>query len=568
VSDRPVPEGGAPADGGAARAAEPVLLAVDDDPRVLRAVARDLRSHYAGRFRVVRADSGESALEALRELKVRGTPVALVLSDQRMPGMGGIELLGHGRELFPDAKVVLLTAYADTDVAIEAINRVRLDYYILKPWDPPEEQLYPVLDDLLEDWQASVPPSFDGVRVVGHRFSPEAFALRDFLARNQVPYRWIDVEQDADAGKVLAATEGERLRLPVVVAGDERLSAPTVAEVARLVGIGSTTETRSWELLIVGAGPAGLAAAVYGASEGLSTGLVEREAPGGQAGQSSRIENYLGFPSGLSGSDLARRALTQATRFGAERVAPAEVTGLEVREPYRLLQLADGGELSCSALVVASGVTYRRLGAPGVEALAGRGVFYGSARTEAPECEGQDVVVVGGANSAGQAAVYFSGYARRVFLVVRAASLDVGMSSYLVDQLGGLGNVVVRTRSEVAEAIGDGHLEAVVLRDLDSGGTEELGAASMFVFIGAEPHTDWLSGTVARDERGFVLTGADVGGRIRTPAGVERDRYLLESSVPGVFAVGDVRARSVKRVASAVGEGSIAVQFIHEYLAL
>jgi len=535
---------------------------------VLRAVARDLRSHYAGRFRVVRADSGESALEALRELKVRGTPVALVLSDQRMPGMGGIELLGHGRELFPDAKVVLLTAYADTDVAIEAINRVRLDYYILKPWDPPEEQLYPVLDDLLEDWQASVPPSFDGVRVVGHRFSPEAFALRDFLARNQVPYRWIDVEQDADAGKVLAATEGERLRLPVVVAGDERLSAPTVAEVARLVGIGSTTETRSWELLIVGAGPAGLAAAVYGASEGLSTGLVEREAPGGQAGQSSRIENYLGFPSGLSGSDLARRALTQATRFGAELVAPAEVTGLEVREPYRLLQLADGGELSCSALVVASGVTYRRLGAPGVEALAGRGVFYGSARTEAPECEGQDVVVVGGANSAGQAAVYFSGYARRVFLVVRAASLDVGMSSYLVDQLGGLGNVVVRTRSEVAEAIGDGHLEAVVLRDLDSGGTEELGAASMFVFIGAEPHTDWLSGTVARDERGFVLTGADVGGRIRTPAGVERDRYLLESSVPGVFAVGDVRARSVKRVASAVGEGSIAVQFIHEYLAL
>jgi thioredoxin reductase (NADPH) len=568
VSDRPVPEGGAPADGGAARAAEPVLLAVDDDPRVLRAVARDLRSHYAGRFRVVRADSGESALEALRELKVRGTPVALVLSDQRMPGMGGIELLGHGRELFPDAKVVLLTAYADTDVAIEAINRVRLDYYILKPWDPPEEQLYPVLDDLLEDWQASVPPSFDGVRVVGHRFSPEAFALRDFLARNQVPYRWIDVEQDADAGKVLAATEGERLRLPVVVAGDERLSAPTVAEVARLVGIGSTTETRSWELLIVGAGPAGLAAAVYGASEGLSTGLVEREAPGGQAGQSSRIENYLGFPSGLSGSDLARRALTQATRFGAELVAPAEVTGLEVREPYRLLQLADGGELSCSALVVASGVTYRRLGAPGVEALAGRGVFYGSARTEAPECEGQDVVVVGGANSAGQAAVYFSGYARRVFLVVRAASLDVGMSSYLVDQLGGLGNVVVRTRSEVAEAIGDGHLEAVVLRDLDAGGTEELGAASMFVFIGAEPHTDWLSGTVARDERGFVLTGADVGGRIRTPAGVERDRYLLESSVPGVFAVGDVRARSVKRVASAVGEGSIAVQFIHEYLAL
>ena len=568
MSDLPVPEGAAPGDGAAARATEPVLLAVDDDPRVLRAVARDLRSHYAGRFRVVRADSGESALEALRELKVRGTPVALVLSDQRMPGMGGVELLGQGRELFPDVKVVLLTAYADTDVAIEAINRVRLDYYILKPWDPPEEQLYPILDDLLEDWQASVPPSFDGVRVVGHRYSPEAFALRDFLARNQVPYRWIDVEQDADAGKVLAAVEGERLRLPVVVAGDERLSAPTVAEVARLVGIGSTTETRSWELLIVGAGPAGLAAAVYGASEGLSTGLVEREAPGGQAGQSSRIENYLGFPSGLSGSDLARRALTQATRFGAELVAPAEVTGLEVREPYRLLQLADGGELSCSALVVASGVSYRRLGAPGVEALAGRGVFYGSARTEAPECEGQDVVVVGGANSAGQAAVYFSGYARRVFLVVRAASLDLGMSSYLVDQLGELGNVVVRTRTEVAEAVGDERLEAVVLRSLDSGETEELPAASMFVFIGAEPHTDWLSGAVARDERGFVLTGTDAGGRVRTPAGVERDRYLLESSVPGVFAVGDVRARSVKRVASAVGEGSIAVQFIHEYLAL
>ncbi len=550
------------------QASAPVVLAVDDDARVLRAVSGDLRSHYAGRYRIMRAESGEAALEALEELQSRGTPVALVLSDQRMPGMGGVDLLARARTLFPEMKAVLLTAYADTDVAIRAINEVRLDYYILKPWDPPEEQLYPVLDDLLEDWQAGHTPSFQGVRVIGHRFSSESYELREFLSRNQVPFQWVDVERDASA-ETLVGAEGAGTRLPVVVLDDGRqLASPSIAEVADGIGLRTRSETRSWDLLIVGAGPAGLAAAVYGASEGLRTGLVEREAPGGQAGQSSRIENYLGFPSGLSGADLARRAITQATRFGADLVAPAEVTSLEVCDPYRVLHLADGDRLTCSALIVATGVSYRRLDAPGVEALTGRGVYYGAARTETPGCAGEDVVIVGGANSAGQAAVYFSRFARQVTMLVRAGSLAAGMSRYLVDQLEALDNVRVRTRTAVRSVSGTDKLESVTVEHLDGGGSEDVPTPSMFVFIGAQPYTDWLDGTVARDQRGFVLTGTDVRGRVRTPGGAERDRYLLETSVPGVFAVGDVRAGSVKRVASAVGEGSIAVQFVHGYLAL
>ncbi len=559
----------APPSADAARASTPVILAVDDDVRVLRAVAADLRSRYSPAYRIVRADSGQSALDAVRELTLRGTPVALVLSDQRMPGMGGVELLREARLVQPDTKAVLLTAYADTDVAIEAINSVRLDYYILKPWDPPEERLYPVLDDLLGDWQAGFSPPFEGVRLVGHRWSREAHRLRDFLSRNQVPYQWIDVEADAEAQRLIEEIDGERVRLPVVVLADgARLSSPSPTDVARSIGLHTRSETRSWDLIIVGAGPAGLAAAVYGASEGLSTALVEREAPGGQAGQSSRIENYLGFPSGLSGADLARRGLDQARRFGAEVLTPVEVTGIETCDPYRVLRLADGESLTATALIVATGVRYKRLDAPGVDELSGTGVYYGAARAEGPACQDEDIAVVGGANSAGQAAVYFAHFARTVTMLVRADSLDKAMSRYLVDQIEATPNIVVRTCTEVAGVSGDDRLETVTVRDTRAGSEDVLGVTSLFVFIGAAPHTDWLSGVVQRDERGFILTGPDVKGRVRLPSGGERDRYLLETSVAGVFAVGDVRARSMKRVASAVGEGSIAVQFVHHYLSL
>ena len=547
----------------------PAILAVDDDPRVLRAISDDLRSQYADRYRVLRADSGESALETVRELKRRGSPVALVLTDQRMPGLTGVELLGHCRELFPEFKAVLLTAYADTEVAITAINKVRADYYILKPWDPPEEHLYPILDELLYDWRASYFPPFEGARVVGHRWSAESHRIRDYLARNQVPFHWFDADVSSEAKRLLAASATKEPRLPLVVLADGReLEVPTTADLADAVGLVTRPETPYFELLIIGGGPGGLAAAVYGASEGLHTGLVEREAPGGQAGQSSRIENYLGFPSGLSGADLARRALAQARRFGATVMSPVEVVRLEMADPYRVLHLADGSTLSCNALIIATGVSYRRLDAPGVEDLTGAGIYYGAAMTEGLSCEDEDILVVGGANSAGQATMFFANHARNVTMLVRAASLREAMSSYLVDQIEAMPNVRLRTRTEVVDVKGDEHLERVTVRDLDSGVTDELAASAMFIFIGAEPHTDWLEGVVARDERGFVLTGSQLGHRrVHTATGEERDRYMLETSVPGVFAVGDVRSRSVKRVASAVGEGSIAVQFVHEFLA-
>ena len=550
------------------RTDHPAILAVDDDARVLRAVSEDLRTRYADRYRILPADSGESALETVRELKRRGSPVALVLTDQRMPGLTGVDLLGECRELYPDVKAVLLTAYADTDVAITAINKVRADYYILKPWDPPEVNLYPILDELLYDWRASYYPPFEGVRVVGHRWSADSHRIRDYLARNQVPYHWLDVELSAEAKRLLAASDTEP-RLPLAVLADGRqLECPTTAELADALGLTTRPETPYFELLIIGGGPGGLAAAVYGASEGLHTGLVERDSPGGQAGQSSRIENYLGFPSGLSGADLARRALAQARRFGTTIMSPVEVVRLEIADPYRVVHLGDGSTLSCNALIIATGVSYRRLDAPGIDALTGAGVYYGAAMTEGMSREGEDVLVVGGANSAGQAAVFFAAHAHNVTMLVRAGSLRAAMSSYLVDQIEATPNIAVRNRTEVVEVKGHEHLERVTVRDLDTGVTDELSATAMFIFIGAEPHTDWLEGVVARDERGFVLTGSDVSQRrVHTQSGAERDRYMLETSVPGVFAVGDVRSRSVKRVASAVGEGSIAVQFVHQYLA-
>ena len=560
------------ADAGAV-AVQPVILAVDDEPAVLRAIAGDLRRHYARRYRVVRAGSGEEALEVVAELRERGARLALVVSDQRMPGMGGVDLLAEVRRLEPDVKVVLLTAYADTEVAIEAINRVRLDYYVLKPWDPPEEQLFPVLDDLLDDWEAGAGAPVAGLQVIGYRWSPEAHELRDFLSRNLVPFRWLDVEGSPDEAARLLG--GGSPRLPVVVTeAGQRIERATPATVAPAIGLRSTTrETRAWDLLILGAGPAGLAAAVYGASEGLRTGIVEQEAPGGQAGQSSRIENYLGFPAGLSGADLTRRAVAQARRLGAEFISPACAVRLERCDPYRVLHLTGGERLTTSAVVLATGVSYRRLNVPGMDELAGRGIYYGAARSEGPGLEGEDVVIVGGANSAGQAAVFLAGFARRVVVLVRGDDVAATMSAYLIDQIASIGNIEIWHRSQVAAVDGAGRLERVAVRrgdDPQPGETQtvELKVAAMFIFIGAEPRTDWLAGAVDRDPRGFILTGRAVPGGVRDPGRPERDRYLLETSVPGVFAVGDVRASSVKRVASAVGEGAIAVQFVHQYLSL
>ncbi len=547
----------------------PTLLTVDDNPEVLRAVERDLRRRYGREYRVVRADSGEAALGAIDELRRRDEPVALLLADQRMPRMNGVEFLAEAMTRVPDAKRVLLTAYADTEAAIKAINDVRLDYYLLKPWDPPEEQFYPVLDDLLEDWKAGFRPPYRGLRVLGHRWSPTSHEVRDFLARNQVPYRWLDVESDAEATRVIAAEGAEGAHLPLLIFGDgTRLEAPAIAEVAEKVGLRTRAERPFYDLAIVGGGPAGLAAAVYGASEGLRTVLVEREAPGGQAGMSSRIENYLGFPVGLSGGDLARRAVAQATRFGVEIVAPQEVTGLRIEAPYRILALADGNELSCYATIIATGVSYRRLEAPGIERLSGAGVYYGAAMTEALSCKDEDVYIVGGANSAGQAAMYFARYAGKVTILTRSP-LEKGMSHYLIEQIRETPNIAVRIGVAVVEAHGEANLTSLTIADVGTGERETVPAAALFIFIGAQPHTDWLAGVVARDGRGFVLTGPDLPrddrGRV---AGwtAEREPLLLETSVPGLMAAGDVRHASIKRVASGVGEGAIAVSFVHQYL--
>ncbi|MBB6096828.1 thioredoxin reductase (NADPH) [Deinobacterium chartae] len=540
----------------------PVILCVDDEPEVLRALGRDLRRHYGEHYRVLRADSGEAALEALRELKTRGEAVALIVSDQRMPGLGGTELLAASAELFPDARRVLLTAYADTDAAIYAINRSRVHHYLTKPWDPPEEKLYGVLDDLLEEWQAGYRPGFGGLRVVGSRWSPESHAIKDFLARNGVPYTFFDVERDPGAQRFLPA------RLPLVLlGGGERLEAPELAELARRAGIERQATLPFYDLAIVGGGPAGLAAAVYAASEGLRTVLVEREAPGGQAGTSSRIENYLGFPSGVSGGELARRAVAQAERFGVELVCPHEVQALRLEGPYRHLRLTDGSELSCHAVILSTGLEWQRLPARGAEALTGRGVYYGAALTEAMSCANEQVYIVGGGNSAGQAAVYFARYARQVHLLVRGEDLAAKMSQYLVDQIEATANIEVLTRHEIVECHGQEHLEALCLLDHGSGKQRSVVATSLFCFIGAVPRTAWLQDVVARDERGYVLVGNDLApGQLRRWP-LERRPYPLEASVPGVFAVGDVRAGSVKRVASAVGEGSVAVSFVHQHLA-
>jgi thioredoxin reductase (NADPH) len=545
------------------RERRPAIVAVDDEPAVLAAVARDLRRGFGEDYRVLRATSGPEALDLLRQLRTRGDRVALLIADQRMPGMEGTEYLVEARKIVPDARRVLLTAYADTEAAIRAIHEVDLDYYLLKPWDPPEEQLYPVVKDLLEVWEAGAALDSGGVRVIGHRFSKDTHELRDFLARNRVPARWLDVERDSEARELLTVAGVDGDRLPVALLEDGAvLERPTLLELAERLDVPMRPTQDHYDLVIVGGGPAGLAAAVYGASEGLRTVLVEREAPGGQAGQSSRIENYLGFPSGLSGSDLARRATTQARRLGAELVTVQDATAVRAEGSGRFVELSGGGTLSANTVLVASGVSYRQHDAPGFADFTGAGIYYGAAMTEARSCAEQHVVVIGGANSAGQAAVYFSRYARRVTMLVRS-TLEKSMSHYLIEQIAGLENVEVRTGATAVAAEGDnGRLRRLQVRDREQG-EESLDVDACFVFIGAAPRTDWLDGVVARDDRGFILAGPDA-----KEAGwpLKREPFLLETTVPGIFVAGDVRARSIKRVASAVGEGSMAVSLIHQYL--
>ncbi|MEU0168850.1 FAD-dependent oxidoreductase [Streptomyces iakyrus] len=552
----------------AADSARTVIMTVDDDPGVSRAVARDLRRRYGASYRIVRAESGASALDALRELKLRGDLVAVILADYRMPQMNGIEFLEQALDVYPGARRVLLTAYADTNAAIDAINVVDLDHYLLKPWDPPEEKLYPVLDDLLQAWRSSDFRPVPSTKVVGHRWSSRSSDVREFLARNQVPYRWYSADEP-EGRRLLAAAGEDGMRLPVVITPDGTpLVEPEAVDLAARVGLATMPTADFYDLVVIGGGPAGLGAAVYGASEGLRTVLVERSATGGQAGQSSRIENYLGFPDGVSGAQLTDRARRQAAKFGAEILTAREVTALEVNGAARIVRFSDGSAVAAHSVILATGVSYRQLAAPGCEDLTGCGVYYGSALTEAPACQGQDVYIVGGANSAGQAAMYLSRGAKSVTLLVRGESLAASMSHYLIQQIEESPNIRVRARTVVEEAHGDGRLERLTLRDVDSGQTEQVDAQWVFVFIGAAPLTGWLDGTVLRDERGFILAGPDLTADGRPPEGWELDRppYHLETNVPGVFVAGDARSESAKRVASAVGEGAMAVMLVHRYL--
>jgi thioredoxin reductase (NADPH) len=547
---------------------KPIIVAVDDDAEVLQAISHDIRREYGDRFRIIRVDSGTRALDVLRQVRLADETVALMLADQRMPGLSGVEFLDEARRLFPAAKRTLLTAYADTDAAIKAINDVRLDYYLMKPWDPPEDRLYPVLDDLLDDWMADYRPAFEGIRLIGHRWSSESHDARDFLARNQIPFQWLDVTTDPAAQDLLDLTGPGTRQLPVLIFGDGTyLENPTMQAIAEKTGLRRTLDVPLYDLIIIGGGPAGLAAAVYGASEGLRTAVVERHAAGGQAGMSSRIENYLGFPSGLSGEDLARRATTQAQRFGADFLLTHEVCGLVTGEGSVGVRMADGSEIRAHSLIIATGVTYRRLTDPGVSELTGRGIYYGAAMTEVASVRGEEIFIVGGANSAGQAAVFFANHASKVTMLVRGESLSSTMSHYLVERIEHTPNIEVRYQTAVAQSNGEDHLESLVLRDATTGECETVPARSMFVFIGAVPPTEWLKDTLLLDERGFIVTGPDVLAGEKGPWKLDRDPFLLETSVPGIFAAGDVRHGSGKRVATAVGEGAMAVMSVWQYRA-
>lgn len=545
---------------------KPAILTVDDDPMVSAAISRDLRRRYGDEYLVVRATSGDQALAALTKLALRNQPIALIATDQRMPGMTGIELLERAREHAASAKYLLLTAYADTDVAIRAINEIGLDYYLLKPWDPPEDQLFPVVDDLLGDWQHANPEHTSDVRVVGNRWSDRAHDIKTFLARNHVPYRWYDVERDTEGQRLKDLADAADHDLPLVLIPEgDTLRSPTALDLASALGLRTRAEQPLYDVCIVGGGPAGLAAGVYAASEGLSTVIVEREAPGGQAGLSAAIENYLGFPRGLTGSDLAQRAVAQASRFGAEMVLARSVVGLESRGPVHAVLLEESGEIEARALIVATGVSYRSLDVDGLGDLTGRGVYYGATASEARQVQDDEVYVVGAANSAGQAALNLARYAKRVILVVRGDTLETSMSRYLIDKITEAPNIDVRCRTEVVGCRGDGHLEALTFADRTSGRVEEVLASWLFIFVGAIPRTDWLGDSVVRDAKGFVVTGPDLIAQNRWS--LSRPPYALETSVPGVFAAGDVRLDSMKRVASAVGEGAMSIYLVHRYLA-
>jgi len=552
--------------------AKPVLLTVDDDPDVLQAIERDLRSRYSERYRILRAASANEALDTLHRLKSRNDAVALLLADQRMPELDGVGFLSQATELFPNAKRALLTAYADTNAAIEAINSARVHYFLLKPWDPPDQNLYPALDDMLNEFMDSYHPPYEGIQLFGTRWSPKAYELRMFLAQNHLPYQWVDVEQSSttDSTAALHKSDGTAETLPLMIFPDgTKFSEPTTADIAKKIGLRTRTDVEFYDLAIVGGGPAGLAAAVYGASEGLRTVMIEREAPGGQAGLSSRIENYLGFPAGLSGRDLARRAVVQATRFGVEILSPQEAASVRIEGPYRIIEMADGSKVSCHALLLAMGVQWRSLGVPGEERLRGAGVYYGGGVTEAISCKGETVYVVGGANSAGQAAINFAAYAEKVMMIIRRESLNATMSQYLIDQIKKTPNIEVWPQAQIAEVHGDQHLEEISVYCSPTKKTDRVPAKSVYIYIGALPRTDWLGDLVQRDARGFILSGPDLLRDGKRPQGwaIDRDPSLLESSVPGIFVVGDVRHGSVKRVASGVGEGAVAIQFVHQYLA-
>jgi thioredoxin reductase (NADPH) len=549
---------------------KPIIFAIDDDRQVLRAIARDLRSKYRDDFRIMSTESPKEGLEILPELKKKGEAIALFLTDQRMPEIIGVDFLEQAKEHFPEAKRVLLTAYSDTDAAIKAINEVQLDYYLLKPWDPPEEKLYPILDDLLDEWRSNYRPEFNGIRLVGYQYSPKSHSIKDYLSGNLIPYRWLDVETTKKGNELLASHEIDGSELPAIFFEDGTyFTDPSPIDIAKKLGKSPTASENVYDVAIIGAGPAGLAASVYGGSEGLKTLLIEKRAPGGQAGTSSRIENYLGFPNGLSGSDLARRAITQATRFGVEFLSPQEVVDIEIQDQYKKITMSDGSSVNSRAVVVTTGVNYRKLESKGISDFTGAGIYYGAAMTEAHAFEGKQVYIVGGGNSAGQAAMYLSNFAKNVFILIRRENLISSMSSYLIDQIDKTENIEVKGQTEVVEACGDGKLQRLTLINNESEEKYDVDADGLFIFIGAKPYTDWIHNSVIKNDKGYLETGKELHqyddfGNIWT---LERQPYLLETCSPGIFAAGDVRAGAMNRVASAVGEGSMAIKYVHEYLA-
>ncbi len=547
----------------------PFIIVIDDDVQVLRAIQRDVRKKYRDEYRVLAAGSGKEALDAVSELKLKNETVAMFLSDQRMPEMEGTDFMEKAKVIFPDAKKVLLTAYSDTEAAIKAINTLRLDYYLLKPWNPPEEKLYPVLTDLLEEWQGSFIPDLEGIKVLGYQWSPVSHKIKDFLTGNLVPYKWIDIELNPEAAEVMDTYKIESSELPAVMFEDGTvLKSPSESEIAQKIGLKSTASEELYDVVIIGAGPAGLAAAVYGGTEGLKTLMIERKAPGGQAGTSSRIENYLGFPSGLSGADLTRRAITQASRFGVELLSPCEVVDMSIKDKYKILSLSNGAEIKTHTIIISTGVDYRTLEIEGINNLTGAGVYYGAATAEAHSCRGKNVYVVGGGNSAGQAAMYLSGFAENVFIVIRRDSLDSTMSHYLIDQINRTKNISVLTNSIVTKTMGLRTLECVTIENAQTGEITTRESAALFIFIGARPVTDWVKLNISKDAKGFIETGKDLlkSENFKKIWKLKRDPYLLETCIPGIFSAGDVRAGAMNRVASAVGEGAMAIKFVHEYL--